>query len=227
MTSTIKGNQSVEDLAKDIKEACQTTGFLYLTDTGIESNEIFSISKEFFEKTSSDDKARFQITTANEGYVNLGDELLDPTKPDKDLKEAFNFGVKSSFVDKAQKLPKVFGVNHYEKLKVFSQACHNLACKLLEAFALLLEKERDYFTQRHQWTATNSSTFRMLYYPPLTYNQSEEKGIRSGEHSDYGSLTLLFQNSDISGLQILRDGKWEDVKPVPNAILVNIGDCME
>ena len=67
----------------------------------------------------------------------------------------------------------------------------------------------------------------MLYYPPLDALGSKQKGLRSGEHSDYGSLTLLFQNSDISGLQILKDSGWEDVKPVPNAVLVNVADCME
>lgn len=226
MTLTINANQTVETLANEIKEACKSTGFLYLTNTGIESKRVFEISQNFFEDTSATDKADHKITTANEGYVNFGDELLDPSQPDKDLKEAFNFGVKSAFVDNSQSLPETFTGHNLQTIKEFSTDCYNLGIKLLHAFALSLDLESDYFTKFHSTSAPNSSTFRMLYYPPVE-NTTLNGSLRAGAHSDYGSLTFLFQNSEISGLQILKDGNWEDVEPVPNAVLVNIGDIME
>jgi isopenicillin N synthase-like dioxygenase len=45
--------------------------------------------------------------------------------------------------------------------------------------------------------------------------------------TDYGFLTLLFQD-DVGGLQVQdRNGDWIDVPPVPGAIVVNSGDLLE
>ncbi len=56
--------------------------------------------------------------------------------------------------------------------------------------------------------------------------------IRAGAHSDYGSLTLLFQRTSQSGLEILTNSSWSSVPTNPPGterdsfppILVNIGD---
>ena len=48
--------------------------------------------------------------------------------------------------------------------------------------------------------------------------------IRAGALTDYGSLTLLFQNK-VSDLQVQRDGHWLDVPPMNGCIVVNIGDA--
>ncbi|XP_028760215.1 protein DMR6-LIKE OXYGENASE 2 isoform X2 [Neltuma alba] len=45
-------------------------------------------------------------------------------------------------------------------------------------------------------------------------------------HNDNGLMTLLIQN-DVNGLQVMHDGKWVNVNPIPNCILVNTGDQLE
>ncbi|XP_010940496.1 probable 2-oxoglutarate-dependent dioxygenase SLC1 isoform X2 [Elaeis guineensis] len=45
-------------------------------------------------------------------------------------------------------------------------------------------------------------------------------------HSDYGFLTLLLQD-DVEGLQVQCEGEWVTVEPVPNSLVVNIGDHFE
>ena len=62
------------------------------------------------------------------------------------------------------------------------------------------------------------------YYPPcpepeLTY------GLPG--HTDPNALTILLQDLQVSGLQVLKDGKWMAVKPHPNAFVVNIGDQLQ
>ena len=69
------------------------------------------------------------------------------------------------------------------------------------------------------------NTLRILHYP-----KSNEK-IKAGIHSDYGSITLLFQD-DIGGLEILKKDKWISINN-PNEsketfpIIINSGDLME
>lgn len=46
----------------------------------------------------------------------------------------------------------------------------------------------------------NGSTLRSLFYGPVRREEVRENQLRCGEHSDYGSITLLFQGSE--GLQV-------------------------
>ena len=47
----------------------------------------------------------------------------------------------------------------------------------------------------------NRSTLRSLYYPPVNSELVKEDQLRCGEHSDYGSITLVFQGQ-AGGLQV-------------------------
>ena len=48
--------------------------------------------------------------------------------------------------------------------------------------------------------------------------------IGMGEHTDYGIVTVLWADQ-VRGLQVLAaDGSWNDVSPLPGALLVNLGD---
>ncbi|KAF3339379.1 putative 2-oxoglutarate/Fe(II)-dependent dioxygenase [Carex littledalei] len=60
------------------------------------------------------------------------------------------------------------------------------------------------------------------------YPQYLNPGIAFGlvPHSDLGFLTLVYQNG-VDGLEIMHKDRWIYVKPVPNSIMVNVGDHME
>jgi isopenicillin N synthase-like dioxygenase len=61
-------------------------------------------------------------------------------------------------------------------------------------------------------------------YPPCP---EPDVAIGLPPHTDHGLLTLLMQN-ELSGLQVMHNGKWVPVNdPPPNSFLVNIGDHME
>ena len=51
--------------------------------------------------------------------------------------------------------------------------------------------------------------------------------FRCGEHSDYGTITLLYQDR-LGGLEVKGvDGQWINADPVPGTVLVNVGDLLE
>ena len=60
-------------------------------------------------------------------------------------------------------------------------------------------------------------------YPP----EADGKQVNCGEHTDCGFLTLLVQSS--AGLDVFSNltKKWHTVKPVENAVLVNLGDLTQ
>ncbi|KAM5566875.1 1-aminocyclopropane-1-carboxylate oxidase [Rosa sericea] len=61
------------------------------------------------------------------------------------------------------------------------------------------------------------------YYPPCP-QPDLTGGLTS--HSDPGVLTVLLQDH-IGGLQVKQDGAWVDVKPVPGALVINVGDLLQ
>lgn len=95
-----------------------------------------------------------------------------------------------------------------------------LVLKLLEAISESLGLEREYISQN---LGKHGQHMAMNYYPPcpqpeLTY------GLPG--HTDPNLITILLQD-DVPGLQVLRNGKWVAVNPIPNTFIVNIGDQMQ
>lgn len=62
---------------------------------------------------------------------------------------------------------------------------------------------------------------KVSHYPPCPHPEMVN-GLRA--HTDAGGVILLFQDDQVDGLQILKDGEWIDVLPLPNAIVINTGD---
>jgi isopenicillin N synthase-like dioxygenase len=73
-----------------------------------------------------------------------------------------------------------------------------------------------------------ASTIRIIKYPSHKGEIKQEQ-LRGNEHTDYGSITLLWRFDDVSELQVFdrkKDG-WFDVPIVENSIVVNIGDMFQ
>merc|ERR1712227_597844 len=90
------------------------------------------------------------------------------------------------------------------------------------------------------WTPRATSTFRLLHYPPISNPAEYADNVwRSGAHTDFGSLTLVFQRPGEAGLECAAnplsrhdddddDGaiRYTRVDPEPGTIACNIGDMM-
>ncbi|MFG1795718.1 isopenicillin N synthase family dioxygenase [Nocardia sp. NPDC049149] len=101
-------------------------------------------------------------------------------------------------------------------------AMSDLAGTLMRLFALALglpEHHFDAVFDRHV-----SSIAVNYYYPQLDAPLPGQ--LRRGEHTDWGSLTILYQDTSIGGLQVLQDTEWRAVPTIPDGFVVNIGDLM-
>ena len=65
---------------------------------------------------------------------------------------------------------------------------------------------------------------KVSHYPPCPHPELVN-GLRA--HTDAGGVILLFQDDEVGGLQILKDGQWIDVQPLKNTIVINTGDQIE
>jgi isopenicillin N synthase-like dioxygenase len=225
-----EGQQRV---AREIYLACHQVGFLYLTQHGIPQSAIdraFEQSRQFFSLSLAEKEViAWSDEFSNRGYVGLERERLDETQPG-DLKEAFNMGKEVSPAEVeargAALVQNRWPVGHDNfriTITEFFDTCATAAARVFQAFALALDMPKDFIAVRH---AGYDYTLRLLHYPPLA-EPPKPGQIRAGVHSDYGTLTLLFQD-DVGGLEVLTArGEWIAAPSVPGAILINTGDLME
>jgi isopenicillin N synthase-like dioxygenase len=98
-----------------------------------------------------------------------------------------------------------------------------LAADIMRIFALALDLPENFFADKMD-KAVN--LLRAVRYPAQEVAPVEGQ-LRSGEHTDYGTLTILLAEDKPGGLQVrLRDGRWIDVRPATGSFVINIGDLM-
>jgi isopenicillin N synthase-like dioxygenase len=73
----------------------------------------------------------------------------------------------------------------------------------------------DYFSKFHN--AKEDMLLRFTSYAPPSY-PLVETDMGAGAHSDFGSITSLFQD-DVGDLEVEINGKWIDATPIPDTRL--------
>ncbi|ESZ96353.1 hypothetical protein SBOR_3285 [Sclerotinia borealis F-4128] len=229
--------------AQSILHGFRTAGFIYLSHHPIPLpvlTHTFSTSATFFGRPSSQkDPLAWTTPIANRGYVAHGREktttLTDKEKvaalkaQAPDLKESFEIGREGQ-----DELPNnwppvtpedVDAKKFKETMLCFHDLCKELHINVMRAIAIGMDLPESYFDG---YTSAGDNTLRLLHYPPAKASVFKENKlqVRAGEHTDYGSITLLFQD-DRGGLQVKSPkGTFVDATPVPGTVVVNAGDLL-
>jgi isopenicillin N synthase-like dioxygenase len=222
---------AIARIGADLGRACRDTGFFYVKNHGVPDallSGIFEASRAFFASPWAEkDALAIKRNRHNRGYVGLSTESLDPTHTDN--KEAFNIGLDLAPDDPEVAAGKPFrGVNVWPATPGFRDttlsyfnAVWRLGCDLHLAIAADLKLPQDYFADKLD---RPMATLRLLHYPPHSADRGDTLG--AGEHTDYGSITLLLTD-DAGGLDVRRrDGTWVEAPPIPGAFVCNIGDSL-
>ena len=227
-------------LAEQVDQACRTTGFLRLRDAGIAPEltaRLQTVTRTYFDRPPAEKLGHvYSPPHANRGYAPMGGEALATTFGEQallpDLFEAFTIGPIGRPADAYHRStaagrffePNLFPAVPAEFEAVWTayyRACEKLSGDLMDVFALALSQPDGFFrplVDRH------ITAMRALRYPALAAPPPAGQ-YRIGPHSDFGSLTILLPDGT-PGLQVRRDGRWQDVTIEPGELLVNIGDLM-
>jgi isopenicillin N synthase-like dioxygenase len=206
-----------QKVAQQIYAACHEIGFMYLRNSGISKlllDRLLIQSQQFFDLPVAQKEQVARSPETNCGYVGFQKERLDAAKL-WDLKEAFNVGIHNVWPSESEAFQAI--------VSEFYQRCTaQVAPNILRAFAIALHLPETFFDDKHG----QNYVLRMLHYPPV--HQMPEPGqLRAGEHTDYGSITLLLQD-DVGGLEVrTREGKWIAAPYIPETLVVNVGDAMQ
>jgi isopenicillin N synthase-like dioxygenase len=102
------------------------------------------------------------------------------------------------------------------------EALTGLGHRLLAVLAGSLGLDDDFFAEHY--TRDPTVLFRIFNYPADASASQSRWGV--GEHTDYGLLTLLKQDS-VGGLQVRNGRRWIDVPDIANSFVCNVGDMLE
>jgi polar amino acid transport system ATP-binding protein len=221
-------------VARQLDAAARRHGFFYARHHGVDAalvERLVSLARQFF---AQDEAAKRQIPMsaggrAWRGYFPLGDEL---TSNRPDWKEGLYLGselgpdhprVREGAILHGPNLwPQIEGFR--ETVLAYLDAMATLGHALMGGLALGLGLPQRYFHEHG--TADPLLLLRLFNYPsrPVPEGSAAQWGV--GEHTDYGYLTLLWQD-EVGGLQVRTDAGWLEAPPIPGTFVCNIGDMLD
>lgn len=228
-------------IAANLAHAVEEIGFLTVTGHGVPDAVI--------ERLRAGGSALFGLPIAtklgyldqsmslNRGYTPFAEEhngSSGTTKAPPDLREGFIYGPFDHADEPYYTAPEAayaYQPNIWpdvvpglaETFKAYYRAVEGLNTRLLRVFADALGLETAFFLDKFD---RHASVVRMLHYP--AQDEAPLPGqLRRGEHTDFGSHTILLADDTPGGLQVrTRNGQWVEVFPPANAFIVNIGDLL-
>ncbi|KAL7208794.1 hypothetical protein ACSBR1_030510 [Camellia fascicularis] len=167
-------------------------------------------------------------------------ELIDNASCKWGMFQVVNHGIPEDVISKLQKVGKEFFELPQEEKEMYAKPpgaksvegetneeyaryLHGVVDKMLRTLSLGLGLEGD---DMKKAVGGDELVYMMKinYYPPCP---RPDLALGVVAHSDMSAVTILVPN-DVQGLQIFQeDGYWYDVKYIPNALIIHIGDQVE
>ena len=199
-----------------IEDAYTTVGFAVFTNA-LNTQDQTDINCWFDEDQETKNKYPYEGET-NLGYSVVGDENVDPTAP-KDMKESFNYN--------NQRMPDHLWPTELNGFKATAFQSITIADRLTLRILSMFDKILKCDSTLVDTHMKPFNTTRVIHYPAYT-GPLEDRQMRIGEHSDYGTITLLWQINDVPGLEVQDlEGKWHPVPYASNGVVCNIGDLLQ
>ena len=219
-------------VALEIRHAAEEVGFFYIHNHGIPEpmiKQAYYAAKDFF-NLPKEQKDSVKINANHHGYLSVGEAKMDQAER-MDLKESFVWGLDLPDEHPSVTMENPFlGRNQWPtemldfKRSVYPFFEAGLQCgrDMMRAFALGMGLPDDSFLKATDEPIARSS---IIHYPPQPADLGVEQfGV--APHTDYGCLTLLWQDQ-VGGLEVqTHEGEWVTAHPIENTLVVNVGDLM-
>ena len=229
--------KALRECGEQLVKACENTGFFYVR-TGVRPGLIESLSDaahKFF-ALSTEEKETIKMAKSGKswrGFFKVGDEL---TSGKADQKEGIYFGREEDYSGEMplrgpNLWPQVEGrvllkddvLEYMDFMRLVGLRLMGAISKALGAGAACLDAH---------FAENPTELFRIFSYPSPREEEGDAEVFGVGEHTDYGFLTLLYQDQT-GGLQVKipsedRSGfQWIEVPFIPGTHVVNLGDALE
>ncbi|XP_059296665.1 flavonol synthase/flavanone 3-hydroxylase-like [Lycium ferocissimum] len=211
-----------EELNK-LQSGLKSCGCFQVINHGIEDSfldKMHEISKQFF-ALPTEEKLKYARTVDADAIEGYGNDSVLSEKQTLDWTDRLYLNVFPEDIRKLQFWPQkpecfreVFE-EYLKKLKLLSES-------LLKAIATSLNVEENCFLD--QCGECRTMVARFNFYPPCP-RPDVVLGVKP--HADGSAITILLQDKEVEGLQVLKDDQWFRVPVVPYGFLINVGDQVE
>ncbi|KAI6840649.1 Clavaminate synthase-like protein [Hortaea werneckii] len=244
--------QGNEQETEKLWNACRDIGFFYLDLRDGQAGKRDSLQEEDDEAVASqldgngllEDAARlftlgeklFMLPTEEKqqydfkdrgsyfGYKGLGAGVID-SKGTRDRNEFYNVS-KDDLLGIGEPLPAPAVLKQVDSRKLlgsYMRRSHAIVSLILSLVNDKLGLPAGTLENLHRLDAVSGDQVRWVRSPPQVM---DDRQMSLGEHTDFGSITILFNR--LGGLQVLPPGseEWRYVKPLKGHCIVNLGDAM-
>jgi isopenicillin N synthase-like dioxygenase len=215
-----------DDVAREIGDACREWGFFQALGHGVDPQLIASVQRQMRGFFAQPLTAKQAIVRSAENPWGFYDREL--TRHTPDWKQIYDVGPASGDVMVPQwpaSLPQFRPV-----IEAFYEACRAVSMRILRGISSSLAMPAtaldDCFQREH------TSFLRLNYYPkcPTPAHPADASVARDGHlgvnhHTDSGAVTVLLQETP--GLEVFHNDAWKLVEPIPDALVINIGDIVQ
>ncbi|EME45502.1 hypothetical protein DOTSEDRAFT_170939 [Dothistroma septosporum NZE10] len=234
LKALLDGNAAEEE---KLWRACCDLGFFYLDlrhgkdqqvdgDGLLESaQQCFGLAEDVF-NLPVEEKQKYDLMDKGSyfGYKGYGKGVVDK-KGTRDRNEFWNIS-KDDILGVGERLSNPASISTEEareKLRNFMVRSHAVVTLVLERLNSKLGLPEWTLQGLHRMQARSGDQVRWVRSPP---QEEDDRKQALGEHTDFGSVTVLFNR--LGGLQVLPPGReeWAYVKPLKGHCVVNLGDAM-
>lgn len=206
-----------------LDEACKEWGVFRLVNHGVpvdllsqiheHAKMLFSLSFESKEALFNSPLSYFWGTPA----LTPSGAALFGGRPSISLVEGINFQLSEISIFRAENpMLETFRM----LMEEYGRHLARLASRIFEAMVKNLNLDPENSSSN---LSESTGAMRVYRYPPCL---ESDGAIGLHMHTDSSVLSILSQDQ-VGGLQVIKDDKCFQVKPVPNTLIVNLGDMMQ
>ena len=219
-------------VADQVAQAFAGSGFCYIRNHGIAQEIIDDAAREamIFFRQPLEAKLKVAPRESVRGFNAIGRTKMAGAE-NPDYKEYYQIGLELPRDDPAVLAGQPLrGPNQWPAdqptfepaLTRYFAAVAACGQHFLRAVALSLGADAAFFADKYDKPLQRT---QCVYYPPHP-DKAEGEVFGVAPHTDYGCVTLLWQD-DVGGLEVLDpSGAWVAAPPIPGTLVVNIGDLL-
>ncbi|CAJ2667693.1 1-aminocyclopropane-1-carboxylate oxidase 5-like protein [Trifolium pratense] len=215
--SKLNGEERAKTMAL-IANGCEEWGFFQLINHGIPEELLERVKKVSTEFYKLEREENFKNSTTVKRLNDIAEKKSDEKLENVDWEDVITLLDDNEWPENTP--------SFRETMLEYRSELKKLAESLTEVMDENLGLPKGYIKKALNGGEEDNAFFgtKVSHYPPCPYPELVN-GLRA--HTDAGGVILLFQDDKVGGLQMLKDGEWLDVQPLPNAIVINTGDQIE
>ncbi|PSS19442.1 Flavonol synthase/flavanone 3-hydroxylase [Actinidia chinensis var. chinensis] len=217
------GSEDEENVVRLVAEAASKWGLFQVVNHGIPDEVIENlqrVGKEFFE-LPQEEKEVFAKPLDSKSVEGYGTKLQKEVEGKKGWVDHLFHKIWPPSAINYQFWPKN-PPSYREANEEYAEKLRAVADKLFKLLSLGLGLEGH---EMKEAVGGDDLIYllKINYYPPCP---RPDLALGVVAHTDMSTLTILVPN-EVPGLQVFKDDHWYDVKYIPNALIIHIGDQIE